>query len=251
MKNLMQRIAASATAGDAKRPFEEVVPEYSKMGYKMFELYAGGRGSSPDYNKGSAHYAKRAKELGITYSSLHLPGVEPGNEESFEAALKWVKFAEELNIPVCVFNCHSKEGYAKSIAHMVKKIEGLKPGLVVQIHEGRSIDTLEDVQKVMKEVNHPKVNVLHELGSYHGIGVSWQKVIDSFWPRIGLFHLKDMIGPQSVAFGKGEVDFAGLFKKCDEIGYKGSFVIELNTKDPVNTNRYIAEAFQFLKQFDK
>ena len=251
MRNLIQRIAASATGADARRPFDEVVLEYSAMGYRQFELYANGRGSSPDYSKGAAYYAQKAKEQGLTYSSLHLPAIEDGNGESFEEALKWYSFACELGIPVCVFNSHKKESYARLLAKFVAEIEAQKPILVVQIHEGRSLESLEDVQQVFKEVDHPKVMALHELGSYHAIGVSWQKVIDTFWPRIGLFHLKDMVGTQSVAFGTGEVDFAALFNAVDSIGYQGSFVVELSTVDKENTNKYIADAFQYLKQFDK
>ena len=253
MRNLIQRIAASATGGDNSKTFEEVIPDYSAMGYRQFELYATGRGASPDYNNGAAYYANKAKEQGLKYSSFHLPPIEEDDPESFKDALKWARFAGELGIPVCVFNSHKKESYAKLLAKMVTEIEacGLKFNLVVQIHEGRSLESLEDVRQVLREVDHPKVMALHELGSYHAIGVSWEKVIDAFWPRIGLFHLKDMIGPQSVAFGAGEIDFAALFNTVDSIGYQGSFVIELNPKDKENTNRYIREAFQFLKQFDK
>ena len=251
MLSLIQRITASATGGDSQKPFEEIVPDYHSMGYQQFELYSTGRGSSPDYNKGAAYYAQKAKEYGIRYSSFHLPPIEEGDEKSFDEALKWYYFANELEIPVCVFNSHKKEFYAKLLSKMVAKIESLKPVLLVQVHEGRSLESLEDVQQVLKEVNHPKVKALHELGSYHGIGVSWKKVIDTLWPRIGLFHLKDMVGSQSVPFGTGEVDFASLFETVKSIGYEGSFVIELATKDSENTNRYFREAFSFFKQFDK
>ena len=251
MRNLMEKITASATGGDVRKPFEVIVPDYASMGYRQFELYAGGRGSSPDYSKGAAYYAQKAKEYGIRYSSLHLPAIEAGDNESFKEAMKWFRFADELGIPVCVFNSHKKESYAKLLAKMVSETEAFKPILVVQVHEGRSLESLEDVQQVLKEVDHPKVKALHELGSYHAIGVSWKKVIDTFWPRIGLFHLKDMVGPQSVAFGTGEIDFASFFDTVNSIGYTGSFVIELATKDNENTNRYFKEAFQFFKQFDK
>ena len=251
MRNLMEKITASATGGDVPKPFEEIVPDYASMGYRQFELYATGRGSSPDYGKGAAYYAQKAKEYGIRYSSLHLPAIEDGDEASFEDAFKWYRFADELGIPVCVFNSHKKESYAKLLAKMVTKIETFKPVLVVQIHEGRSLESLEDVRQVLKTVNHQKAMALHELGSYHAIGVSWKKVIDTFWPRIGLFHLKDMVGGQSVPFGTGEVDFASLFKTVESIGYSGSFVVELATTDRENTNRYFREAFQFFKQFDK
>ena len=248
MKDLLKRIAASATGGDSKKPFEEIVPIYAKMGYKLFELYATGRGSSPDYSKGAAFYSTKAREYGIAYSSLHLPAIVSGSNDSFEQAVKWLKFADELNIPVCVFNAAEKESYAMLLKKILPIAENLKPELVVQVHEGRSLDTLEAVKTVLKEVNHPKVKILHELGSYHAIGEPWKKVIDEFWPRIGLFHLKDMAGPQSVPFGTGEIDFASLLTTVDSIGYKGNFVLELDPKDRENTNKYFAEAFKFFQR---
>ena len=253
MRNLIDRIAASATGGDNSKTFEEVVPDYGAMGYRLFELYATGRGASPDYNKGAEYYAKMARENGLKYSSFHLPVIETDSPESFEDAVKWACFAEELKIPVCVFNAAEKKSYAKLLAKMLEEVESRELGfnLLVQIHEGRSIETFEDVQDILGEVKHPRVMALHELGSFHAVGVSWQKVIDNFWPRIGLFHLKDMVGSQSVPFGTGEIDFAALFNEVEKIGYQGDFVIELNPKDKENTNRYIREALQYLKQFDK
>lgn len=250
MKNLIARLAASATAGDSEKPFDVVVPDYAAKGYKMFEMYAVGRGSSPDYAKGPAYYRDEAQRLGITYSSLHLPAIEAGDEAGFEDALGWARFAEALDIPVCVFNSASKETYIPLITRMAHAIEPLKLDLVVQIHHGRSIETLEEVANVIHTVNHPKVKVLHELGSYHEIGVGWQQVIDTFGDKIGLFHLKDMVGGQSVPFGTGEIDFAALFTAVEAMGYQGAFVIELNTRDKENTNRYIGEAFEYLRQFD-
>jgi len=97
-------------------------------------------------------------------------------------------------------------------------------------------------------VKHERVMALHELGSFHALGVSAQQVIDAFWPKIGLFHLKDMIGSQSVPFSKGEVDFTSLFKEVNRIGYKGDFVVELSPVDMENTHRYIGEALTYLKK---
>ena len=248
--DLIERIAASATGGDNSKKFEEVLPAYSAMGYKKFELYAEGRGASPDYSKGSAYYASFAKDHGMKYSSFHLPVIEEGSAESFENALKWAAFAEELSIPVCVFNAKEKKHYAKLILSMLEDIEKRKLNfnLVVQIHEGRALESFEDIKEILDQVKHERVMALHELGSFHALGVSAQQVIDAFWPKIGLFHLKDMIGSQSVPFSKGEVDFTSLFKEVNRIGYKGDFVVELSPVDMENTHRYIGEALTYLKK---
>jgi sugar phosphate isomerase/epimerase len=251
MAKVINRIAASATGGDSKKPFEELVPQYAGMGYKKFELYATGRGSSPDYDKGVSYYRQAADELKITYSSFHLPAIDYYAAGSYETALQWMRFASQLDIPVCVFNSAQKDKYAEMIRRMALETEGLLPVLVVQIHEGRSIETLDEVEQVINSANHPKVNVLHEVGSYHAKGVSWQKVIDVFGKKIALVHLKDMVGKQSVPFGSGEIDMPALFKALDAIGYTGDFVVEMDPPDKINTHLYIRQALEYIGRIDK
>jgi len=251
MGKVIDRIAASATGGDSKKAFEEIVPQYAKMGYKKFELYATGRGSSPLFEKGVSYYKQIAEELNISYSSFHLPAIDYYAAGSYSAALQWMEFANQLGIPVCVFNSVQKDKYSEMIQRMALDSEELTPVLVVQIHEGRSIETLDEVEEVINKANHPKVKVLHEVGSYHAKGVSWQTVIDVFGEKIALVHLKDMVGKQSVPFGTGEIEMPALFKALDAIGYIGDFVVEMDPVDRINTNLYIQNALEYIRTIDK
>lgn len=244
---IANRVAASATGGDSKKPFEEVVPQYAEMGFKKFELYAVGRGSSPVYEKGPAYYQDMADNLGLTYSSFHLPAIDFYNDDSYQSAKAWAAFANVLNIPVCVFNAVQKDKYAMLISRFAAETESLKAVYVVQIHEGRSIETLEEVQDVLAKANHPKVKVLHEIGSYHAKGVTWQKVIDIFGQDIALVHLKDMVGRQSVPFGTGEIDMPALFTSLEKTGYQGDFVVEMDPVDRSNTHLYIGSALNYVR----
>ncbi|HEY5583835.1 MAG TPA: sugar phosphate isomerase/epimerase family protein [Ruminiclostridium sp.] len=247
MKNVIEYIAASATGGDHKKPLDEVMSAYSKMGYKKFELYILGRGSAVEIEKGTQYYIDKAKQYGMQYSSLHLPPIDENFPESFEFAVKCALFAESIGVPVIVFNSAEKKYYVDALKHFLKAIDGHKIITLVQIHEGRSLENMQEVQDVLKEVNDPRVKVLHEVGSYHAIGVHWKKVIDSFGEKIGLVHLKDMVGRQSMPFGKGDIDLAALIESMDKIGYKGDYVVEMDPKDSENTHKYIGEAIVYLK----
>ncbi len=93
-----------------------------------------------------------------------------------------------------------------------------------------------------------RLKVQHEVGSFHAMGVSWKEVCERFNTRIGLVHVKDMVGEQSVPLGTGEIDIPGLFDFMRSIGYEGFYVIEISNKDHENTNRYFAEAVKYLKE---
>jgi sugar phosphate isomerase/epimerase len=247
MYNLMEHIVASATGGDSQKPLEEVLAMYSKMGYSKFELYVQGRGSSLDITKGTDYYQEQAKRFGISYSSLHLGLVEADMAETMDYAIKCALFGEALGVSIVVFNTTAKEHYAKALKHFIQAVKGHNLVPLIQIHEGRSIQNLEEVKEILETVNDPIVKVLHEVGSYHAIGVNWKTVCDTFKERIALVHVKDMVGSENVPFGKGEIDLPGLFKEMKLLGYQGDYVVEMATKDRENTSRDIADALKYIK----
>jgi sugar phosphate isomerase/epimerase len=247
MYRLMEHIVASATGGDSKKSFEEVLGMYSKMGYPKFELYATGRGSSLDLTKGTDYYLQMAQKYGITYSSLHLAPVEADLGATLDQAVQCALFGEKLGVSIVVFNATERGHYAEALKRFIKATAGHQLIPMVQIHKGRSIQTLEEVLEILETVNDPHVKVLHEVGSYHEIGVHWKTVCDQFKQRIALVHVKDMIGALNVPFGKGEIDLPALFKEMRSLGYEGDYVVEMATKDRENTTKYIADAFQYIK----
>lgn len=247
MYNLMDHIVASATGGDSKKPIEEVLEMYSGMGYKKFELYAKGRGSCVDMGKGVDYYKGLAEKYGLTYSSLHLNPVEEDLGESLDYAIELALFGKELGVDIVVFNATEKGHYAEGLKRFIKAVDGKGLIPIIQIHEGRSIETLEDVQEVLDVVG-PQVKVLHEVGSYHAKGISWKKVCDTFGKRIALVHLKDMTGAENKPFGKGEIDIPALIREMKSLGYEGDYVVEMATKDRENTTQYIADALKYVRE---
>ena len=87
-----------------------------------------------------------------------------------------------------------------------------------------------------------------DTGHFHAAGVDWKALIRRYAARIYNVHLKDHLGPQSVAIGKGEIDLPGLVAVLREIDYSGPLALELEVTDPENLPRYIAEAHEYMSR---
>ena len=252
MKNLMNRVCASATGGESKRSLEAVLRDYAQIGYRMFELYMNDRESALNVDLGAQYYLKMAEKYGIRYPSLHLLPMDPDDTDSMEQGYAAASLAKELGIDILVFNSTRKGNYARALKVFLDNTENLGQTVLLQIHEGRSLDNLEEVQNMLQCFDHhPRLKVLHEVGSYHALGIHWKEVIDCFGQDIALVHLKDMIGSQSVPFGKGEVDIPALIRAMDDMGYQGNYVVEIAPVDPENTFQYIKDAYQYLKNISE
>ena len=59
-------------------------------------------------------------------------------------------------------------------------------------------------------------------------GIHWRDGYDLLGESIALVHINEIDGAgQSVPFGTGKVDFAGLFRYLADKGYDGEVVVEL------------------------
>jgi sugar phosphate isomerase/epimerase len=248
MPDMMDCIGLSATGGDASRPLEEVLQSYSSMGYRYFEAWLQGRGSAMDMSLGAEHYLQIAHRCGMGYCSLHMRTVDSAGKQSVGRAVEEALFAEKLGARVLTFTCGTKEVYIDAARKVLDAIEGRDLALVIQIHEGRALETMDDLTEVLDAVGDDRLKVQHEVGSFHPLGVGAVEVVERFGTRIGLVHIKDMVGHQSVPLGTGEVDIPGLFAALRRVGYQGFHVIEIQNEDTENTNRYFREAVDYLKK---
>jgi sugar phosphate isomerase/epimerase len=86
------------------------------------------------------------------------------------------------------------------------------------------------------------------------VGVSWREGWDLLGDSVALVHINeiDAVG-NSVPFGMGKVDFAGLFGHLGAVGYRGDIVVELEladrTGDPALTLGHLKNALKLLGGF--
>ena len=100
-----------------------------------------------------------------------------------------------------------------------------------------------DYEAIFADLASDRVGITVDVGHFHSAGVDWKELIREYPEKIFNVHLKDHIGPQSVAIGRGEIDLRGLVSVLREISYPGPIALELEVTDPENLPRYVQEAY--------
>ncbi|TVY11278.1 sugar phosphate isomerase/epimerase family protein [Paenibacillus cremeus] len=227
---------------------EEVLKAYSGMGYEKFELFTSWTRSSVNYTSDPSGYASLAERYGMKFTSMHLPVIDE-QEESLHRAIEAARFAQRLGVNVVLFKAKSRPLYIRNAVPFLNAIEELMLDItpVLQNHAGSPIATLQDYREVIEGIGDRRMKTLLEVGHFHSVGVSWREGLELLGDSIALVHIKDQIGPQSVAFGTGEIDLAGLFETMKASGYAGDYVVEMEVEDKENTLTYLEAARQYIQ----
>jgi sugar phosphate isomerase/epimerase len=228
-------------------PLEKIMEEYSKIGYRKMELFTSSLQSAIDFSKNPDEYKQLSERYGIGFTSMHLPRIVEDQGESLDQAVSAALFAAGLGIKIVLFKCESKAVYISSAKRFLDAIEGLDVIPVLQNHVGSPISSLEDYSEVIRGIGDSRMKTLLEVGHFHSAGVNWRDGYDLLGDSIALIHIKDQIGSQSVAFGKGEIDLLGLFKKMNEVGYSGDYIVEMEVSDKENTIPYLKAALSHIQ----
>lgn len=110
--------------------------------------------------------------------------------------------------------------------------------LVEVLHHKRWIHTVERANKLLDTVGGSCFGLLLDvahLGASEEDSVSW--IAENF-ERIERVHLRDAVpGNLNVSIGRGTVDFAAIVDALESRGYRGSYILELETHDVSENDR--------------
>ncbi len=210
-----------------KTGLEQCLRDFSKAGYRKFELFTEWAESRVDIDKSSSEYLVLGKKYGMSYTSMHLPAIADDLDAGVERAIKAAKFAKQLGVKVVLYKAKTRELYIAGAKKFLDGIEGLGITPVLQNHKGTPITTIGDFRAIISGINDNRMKTLLEVGMFHSVGVKWKEGYDFLKGSIALVHIKDQIGEERVPFGKGEVDFKGLFAQLNADGYMGDVVVEM------------------------
>jgi len=227
---------------------EQALSAYRELGYNRFELFTSWAGSAVDPHQPPQQYLALAQEHGFAFSSIHLPPVSDGVEESVDRSVRACRFAVELGCRVAIVKAGSKQDYIAAVPMLLDRIDGLAIITVLTNHVGSAISTLADYQEVLRDIGDSRIKCLLEVGQFHSVGVPWHQAYDALAGRIELVHIKDQIGAQSVPFGTGQIDLPALFRRLVEDGYHGDIVVEMEVADRQNTLTYLRDALLYVKE---
>ncbi len=227
---------------------EEALAAYAEIGFDRFELFTGWVKSAVDPDRPPEEYLRLADKSGFRFSSIHLPPIGEDIEGSVARAARVCRSGAELGCPVAIVKAKTREAYVTGGKLLLDAIEETPITPALTNHAGTAISTLEDYCEVIEGIDDARMKCLLEVGHFHSVGVSWRDGYDLLAGRIALVHVKDQVGSQSVAFGKGEIGLPGLFRRLAGDGYDGDVVIEMEGVDKENTLGYLADALRCVKE---
>lgn len=136
-------------------------------------------------------------------------------------------------------------------------------------HMGTGVQTAAEIDRLMENTDPSCVYLLFDTGHLVFSGENPQAVLDKYMDRIAHVHLKDIrkdilakVKAEDMSFldavrggvftvpGDGMIDFAPLFKKINESGYEGWFIVEAE-QDPAKANplEYAIKARKYIKDY--
>ena len=118
--------------------------------------------------------------------------------------------------------------------------------VALEPHVGSQILYRDEYGRLMAELPFPRFGITVDTGHFHTAGVDWRAIIRDYPDRIYNVHLKDHVGPQSVAIGAGEIDLPGLIAELRGTGYEGALAIEMEVTDPENLHVYVKQAHEYM-----
>lgn len=230
---------------------EEILPVYAALGLRKFEVFSSWCKSAVDISRPPETYLALARAHGFRFTSMHLPPINNDLAASLESAVSHARFAKALGAEIVLYKANSRENYIRGAKPFLDAIEGAGITPVLQNHKGSPITTLADFREVISGIADPRMKTLLEVGHFQRAGVDWREGYDLLGESIALVHVNDIdAAGESVPFGTGLVDFAGLFERLAEDGYRGDVVVELELstrdKDIQRTIDYLAKALEWL-----
>jgi len=127
--------------------------------------------------------------------------------------------------------------YAKLITAIGKQTSAIGVETTYHNHMGQLGQTPEEVEIILKNTDPSYVGLELDTAHYQQGGGDPVAAIKKYKSRLKALHIKDVIskptpangqGYQFVEIGQGRVDFPGVFKALDEVGFKGYAIIELD-----------------------
>jgi L-ribulose-5-phosphate 3-epimerase len=109
----------------------------------------------------------------------------------------------------------------------MNSLGGLIDATNVEIHLETALSP-EDFAALLARIEHPRVKVNYDAGNSASLGFRPDEEFAAYGQRVGSVHLKDRIlGAGTVPLGKGNTDFAGLFRCLRSVNYAGDFILQV------------------------
>jgi sugar phosphate isomerase/epimerase len=101
---------------------------------------------------------------------------------------------------------------------------------IVTKPHGGVVGTAADLVKCVEKINHPNFGIWYDAGNMlYYTGRDPLAELEPILPHVTAFTAKDCAGRDMdvmIQFGRGKVDFAGIFRRLKKSGFKGPIMVE-------------------------
>lgn len=211
-------------------PLDQILPAYAQLGFTQFEAFCTWCKSALDIHTPPQHHLDIAAAHNIHFTSMHLPPITDDFDASLAAAIDTARYAAAIGATAVIYKANTIANYIRGSQPFLDALQSQSIPVtpVLQNHKGTAITTLDDYHAVIEGIADPRMKTLLEVGHFQRVGTHWRDGCNLLGDSIALVHINDINDAgQSVVFGTGNVDFAGLFRHLDDIHYTGRIIVEL------------------------
>lgn len=245
----------------AHLPIEDTLEKISSVGFKNLELLAIRGWAHIDAGQASPEKVKDlVRKNNLTLIALHAGMIDASNNDMVNEWVSYIKLvidlAQRLAVNKIVFTGgHRTESvlsrYIKGLEELVKYIDGKDIHLCIENHYKNQIETIEDMQRIIEEIDHPQVGLTADTGHFTSSQISLDEVIDKLGSKIKHVHIKDHKGTKSVGLGRGDTNNRKFVRELNRIGYQSELSMELEVEDKDNVDRYLKEGYGYMKDLQR
>jgi len=240
----MAKISVSIEALLKEYPFLERIEKVGELGLPGFEFLSWER---RDISAIREKAEKNGLEVVTFIGSDHGALVKKEQRESALKSLEEaIKVAHQLNCSTLMIMAGGRDKnipYEKQIQGLIegmkeasKIAEREKVTLVIEAlntlkdHPGYLLDSAKEGFCILKEINSPNVKLLYDI--YH-MQIMEGNLIETISENIDLIgHIHAASVPGRYEPGSGEINYANVIKKLDELGYQGYVGLEYRATMP-------------------
>lgn len=255
------------------RGFKAMFLDAAKAGYSSFELSldsTDARLARLDWDRAKIGELRGAAEsAGVKIMTACLSGHKRyplGSSDpdiakaGMEILEKAVRLSGELGIRVIQipgFDVYGREDstyetrrrYVDRLAECAKIAERACVTLAVEPVEGNLL-TVRDAMKAVAEIGSCWLQVYPDVANIKSLGIDPIGDLDFGAGHIVAVHMRDSlpgIYDATIPFGTGGLDFEGVFRKLDEIGFHGPLVVEMWNEEREDYMNYITQAREYME----
>lgn len=144
----------------------------------------------------------------------------------------------------------TRKRYVDNIYHAVKMAERECVTLAIEPVEGNLL-AVRDTMEVIKQIDSLFLQIYPDVANINSLGIDPIAELPYGRGHIAAVHMRDSLPfnyDATIPFGTGFLDFDGVFRKLDEIGFCGPMIVEMWNTDRSEYMDYIRQAREYMEK---